>query len=491
MAEELRHIEHINNTDANLQTNLDNLQIGIQTDGSEFMVYKDDDGTYHTIANQNEAAAFLDLGFNNDLYVVGDTDTKIYQGAADEMVLAAGGVDFIKLDEDTQDVLTLNPNSADIDITIKCALGTCMTIAGDKSLVTIEYLSDTTIQGSAGFNAGAETATLYMGNNYSYIRSTYESSGINDLLFYVADTATASVSIYQGANPRIIINGGADTNGQIDIDGVYLNHVVAFKSKTAAAGGVLTTTVENQFWFQTYNGETTGEICAAKILMGKEEDFYAAEGADHSAFMAFHTMSNGTLAEKMRLASGGALLIGGTNSMYALTNEDEKLVITNAAFWNAIVMNCYSDTAAHANNIFFLRSYNDTEGTLTATPTNTVLGTFEWKGCDSGNVSDHGAYIEVKQNGAAAGKVPTDIHFYTSTNAATALALTIGTDKAITIPGAFNHDGTTFGALGAAPAAQQAHIANPSGGAVQDAESRTAITAITALLETFGFTATS
>jgi len=55
---ENRHITQINNTAANLSTNLDNHQIGIQTDGSKYMVYKDGAGALHIIANQSEAMSF-------------------------------------------------------------------------------------------------------------------------------------------------------------------------------------------------------------------------------------------------------------------------------------------------------------------------------------------------------------------------------------------------------------------------------------------------
>ncbi len=64
-------------------------------------------------------------------------------------------------------------------------------------------------------------------------------------------------------------------------------------------------------------------------------------------------------------------------------------------------------------------------------------------------------------------------------------------DGEIAITGAFNHDGGTFGALGAAPAAQRAHVVDPTGGATVDAEARTAINAILVTLETFGYHATS
>lgn len=55
------------------------------------------------------------------------------------------------------------------------------------------------------------------------------------------------------------------------------------------------------------------------------------------------------------------------------------------------------------------------------------------------------------------------------------------------LDGAFNHDGASFGALGVNPAAQRAHVVDPSGGATVDAEARTAINAILVTLETFGF----
>jgi hypothetical protein len=48
-----------------------------------------------------------------------------------------------------------------------------------------------------------------------------------------------------------------------------------------------------------------------------------------------------------------------------------------------------------------------------------------------------------------------------------------------------------FGCNGVAARTASAHIANPTGGLVVDAESRTAITALTALVENFGFAATS
>lgn len=59
------------------------------------------------------------------------------------------------------------------------------------------------------------------------------------------------------------------------------------------------------------------------------------------------------------------------------------------------------------------------------------------------------------------------------------------------IKGGVNGSAATLGFLGATPVARQAHIADPSGGAIQDAEARTAINAILIVLENFGLVATS
>ena len=58
--------------------------------------------------------------------------------------------------------------------------------------------------------------------------------------------------------------------------------------------------------------------------------------------------------------------------------------------------------------------------------------------------------------------------------------------KALTIGGAFNHDGSTFGALGAAPQAQQAHIIDADGSL---ADITTKFNTLLADLEGFGFLA--
>lgn len=84
MATENRHIERISGTRSNLQTNLDNLQIAVETDNSENLVYKDDDGTYHIIPNLADNVNFGNMlstgviGFDSDTNHLAITDTYAY-----------------------------------------------------------------------------------------------------------------------------------------------------------------------------------------------------------------------------------------------------------------------------------------------------------------------------------------------------------------------------------------------------------------------------
>jgi len=64
------------------------------------------------------ASAFV--GFvNNSAFFVGDPDTLIKNPAADVMSFEAGGVEFVRFTETTQDVLVVNEDGVDIDTRIE------------------------------------------------------------------------------------------------------------------------------------------------------------------------------------------------------------------------------------------------------------------------------------------------------------------------------------------------------------------------------------
>jgi hypothetical protein len=142
MATENRHIEQIYNTRANLQSNLDNGQIGIETDGTESLVYKDDDGTYHIVANTAEAASFTNLTATGNLtiaaamYHSGDTDTY-FTFADDQATLVCGGVSMIDFLETTQDVITVNAGSVDVDFVINWDGGVALFERGSDGFIGV------------------------------------------------------------------------------------------------------------------------------------------------------------------------------------------------------------------------------------------------------------------------------------------------------------------------------------------------------------------
>jgi hypothetical protein len=82
-------------------------------------------------------------------------------------------------------------------------------------------------------------------------------------------------------------------------------------------------------------------------------------------------------------------------------------------------ISCFSDTVAHNPYLTFIKSRNDTVGTLTETIDTDVIGSLLATGVNSSSTVATGAGIKFVQAGAAgATYVPIDISFQTGTNAA-------------------------------------------------------------------------
>lgn len=121
MPTENRHIERIAGTRSNLQTNLDNLQIAIETDQNENLVYKDDDGTYHVTANQNEsntfenviATGYIGEGIQNNLTIT-DESAILKSGNEDIIEYTTAGETVI-INKDVEIVGDIKSTSADLD----------------------------------------------------------------------------------------------------------------------------------------------------------------------------------------------------------------------------------------------------------------------------------------------------------------------------------------------------------------------------------------
>ena len=92
--------------------------------------------------------------------------------------------------------------------------------------------------------------------------------------------------------------------------------------------------------------------------------------------------------------------------------------IVDEAALTDLEISTYSDTLTHYSRILFGHSYNDTESTMTETPTNTELGSILFRGVDDASTWQNGARITVTQDGVAGtGEVPSEmaIETYSST----------------------------------------------------------------------------
>ena len=317
MAEEQRHIEHIDDTNANCWADMDKSQLSILTDQNEELVYKNDDATkmYYCATQKyydggsitycdvsfKDVTATGDIYVNDTLYLYNDSDNFI-KFETDEQTYGVGGVDMMNFVElpDGADLIEFNPGEVDVDFIV-------------NSLSVSEALS---VQGNTGYVGMSMTP------------------------------ATATLSIKANAshyNIDMVENSGADS-WQI---GVPADGYLELSDDTVHRVRFTETDINN------YSYATGG--------------FYGR---------------------------------------------------------------CSSDTPAEYSRLRLSKTHADTNISTSAGESlcNMIFG-----GVDNGGNEDTGVIIAVTQVGAAGTKVPTKFELYTSTNAATNLALTIDESQDVII----------------------------------------------------------
>lgn len=125
-----------------------------------------------------------------------------------------------------------------------------------------------------------------------------------------------------GAYSEIITDGLQITK---DTDGEFVSLILVNESNAADTTGIIS---------QRFDLEDTGgtAVDSGKILVGKEASFTATASTQDS-YMALHTSLNGTLAEKVRITSAGAVEYptSAGKHIWSFANESAKLVINNGA----------------------------------------------------------------------------------------------------------------------------------------------------------------
>jgi hypothetical protein len=206
--------------------------------------------------------------------------------------------------------------------------------------------------------------------------------------------------------------------------------------------------------------------------------------AGQTANLAEFQQSDGTI--KVSIDENGITTIGA--SAVAASANDGLLQVTGVAGQAYPAISAYNDTAGGG-----IVSYNSlAEGTTSGgrlkagalfipSATGKLIGSVRFGAYRTGTTFTDGATIEAHSAEAWSNTaVGSYIKFMVATNASTTRAegLRLG-------------DGAKIGFFGATPVIKQAHIPNPTGGAVVDTEARAAIVLLTALMETYGFTALS
>jgi hypothetical protein len=229
MAEELRHIEHIDDTDANLQTNLDVLQTGIQTDGDENLVYKDDDGTYHKVANENEAATFTvitatddinmaatkRIGLADDTANISFPDTATVQVNNADLVVDTGGALFV---DDTN--LVVNAPGYENKVGIGTAEASHKLHVSNPDSGSSALFADSggSVQLASGgfsrYDGDADNIVLHINySGYSGGLTRYRDT-------YIDDGKGNAVLVVDGSAGSVKANGKLETGGTLCLSGV-------------------------------------------------------------------------------------------------------------------------------------------------------------------------------------------------------------------------------------------------------------------------------
>ena len=203
----------------------------------------------------------------------------------------------------------------------------------------------------------------------------------------------------------------------------------------------------------SWDASTGYRMAGSSALIFSSNDVRIGSGASWFT-LTFYTDA----AAKMRLDISGQLSIGHITPAARLDTMDTTSVVTNAVVNHVIHSQRSTGTAAAG---FGLAVKYKLESSTT-------------------NDTDAGRHVILWQTATHASRVPDGIFYLTDSAAEREIWRGRATGTAAAI-----------GFLGATPVARAAHIADPTGGAIVDGESRTAIAAINVVLENLGFVATS
>ena len=210
--------------------------------------------------SQGTIIAYRDIEVSDTINHLGDIDTKI-AFSTDEINISAGGINFLKIEEDTQDSFIVNPDAADVDFRVESSGGVGIYQSGSSTgfvgiartdpSQALDVNGAVQIQPASSGDALLTTKPQSSGASTTLVIKAGEGapgsgSATGGLKLFVGNTT--GVSGHQGGN--VEINGGTGFSGGVSGSGAV------------KIGNVTGTTIE------LGEGIQDEIICKAPLLVG-------------------------------------------------------------------------------------------------------------------------------------------------------------------------------------------------------------------------------
>ena len=296
--------------------------------------------------------------------------------------------------------VTLSPTGVDI-----AGITTAATLRATTGIVTSLTAGSLTslgaVSGTTGtFSAAVSGTTGTFSGAVSGTTGTF--TGDVDIADTIVHTGDTNTKIRFPSNDNISFEVGGTERLRIDdADGVIAKHATAanlrVQNSTAATSQVA------QLDLAPANG-----VSGVQLKATSEEDF--STGANRTAFFSAHVRKDGTFYERLRITSGGSLLIGHTSSEHS-DGYQLELSATNSN--GSIALTSIQDNI-YASQLSFVKARGSSLGSKTIVQDGDILGQFAFYGTDGTNRA-LGATINVRVDGTPGNDdMPTRIDFATS-----------------------------------------------------------------------------
>jgi len=216
-------------------------------------------------------------------------------------------------------------------------------------------------------------------------------------------SATFSGNLGINTSTPDILGYGTKTFGILGVGSDFPNMQIGIPGTSAS-----TTDVMGDINFYSRNG--TGAVVSRSLIRS------GLDGATNSNYFNFFTMNAGTLAERMRITSGGDVFINNSSgvSLNGLTN---KLSISSTTY-NLLDISRFSDNA-FGPNFYLVKSRNASIGGNTIVASGDNLGNITWVGANGTGFTDAAAIrAEVDGTPGASNDMPGRLVFLTTADGA-------------------------------------------------------------------------